>query len=456
MRVAWFTPVRDGAIVDYSRGVLAAMLRLREVHLFCNGPPDRFPAGIPAADLAAGPQALSDLSSFDAVFYNLGNDFREHAWIFDIARLHPGIVVLHHLTLHRFFLDYYLQHLRRPDLYITRMVEHYGIAGLTTAHRVLGPWFDPESARVDDADLLRYTFTEEALRSARGAVVHSRWHGAVVRELWSGPVCEAWLPTQRASASSVPAETQGDELDDHRITLMTLGPVEPRSHVADVIGLLAEDPDLAARTRYVIAGPDDPADTYVRELNATIAESGLARSVRVLGDLPPHELDRCARAADVFINLRHPDDEGCSVSLMYQLQFGKPVVTYDGGSFAEIPDEAVAKTTIGDRAGLRRNLRELVDSAARRQAVGTAGRRFADGHGARDYARELLRFAERDVSAAVAESLDQAGSRAVAERMANHIGETLSSLGATPASPGVEAVIREVGRLLWPPQAEPL
>ena len=451
MRVAWFTPVRDGAIVDYSRGVLAAMLRLREVRLFCNGPPDRFPAGIPAADLAARPQALSDLSSFGAVFYNLGNDYRQHAWIFDIARLHPGIVVLHDVTLHRFFLDYYLQHLRRPDLYITRMAEHYGVAGLTTAHRVLGPWLDPDSARVDDADLLRYTFTEEALRSATGAVVHSRWHGAVVRKLWSGPVCEAWLPTQRASASSVPAETRGDEFDDNRITLTTLGPVEPRSHVADVIGVLAEDPDLAARTRYVIAGPYDPNDLYVRELKATIDESGLASIVRMLGHLRPEEVDRCARAADVFINLRYPDDEGCSMSLMYQLPFGKPVVTYDGGSFAEVPNGAVAKIAIGDPAGLRRNLRELVDSAARRQSIGTAGRRFAAGHGARDYAREVLRFARQDSCPVGAEPLAQDGSRAVAERIAIHIGETLASLGAKPGSPGMDAVIREAGSLLVPP-----
>ena len=451
MKVAWFTPVGDGAIAEYSRGVLAAMLRLCEPRLFCDRPADRFPAGVPVADLAAQPQALSDLPSFDAVFYNLGNDFRQHAWIFDIARLRPGIVVLHDFTLHRFFLDYYLQHLRRPDLYITRMAERYGITGLTTAHRVLGPWLDPESARVDDDDLLRYTFTEEALRSASGAVVHSRWHGAIVRKLWSGPVCEAWLPAQRPSASSVPSQKRGNELDDNRITLMTVGPVEPRTHVADVVDLLAEDPDLAARTRYVIAGPYDPAHLYVRELTATIAERGLAGSVRMLGDLRPVELDRCAGTADVFVNLRHPDDRGCSMSLMYQLPFGKPVVTYDDGSFAEVPNEAVAKISIGDRAGLRRNLRELVDSAARRQAIGTAGKRFANRHGARDYAREVLRFAEQDACAAGAEPLAQEASRAIAERIATHIGETLRNLGVTPGSPGVETVIREAGTLLWPP-----
>ncbi len=451
MRVAWFTPIGDGAIADYSRGVLGAMLRLCEARLFCVGPPDRFPAGVPVTDLTAQPQALSDLPSFDAVFYNLGNDFEEYAWIFDVARMHPGIVVLHEVTLHRLFLGYYLQHLHRPELYITRMAEHYGIDGLITAHRVLGPWFDPETTRVDDDDLLRYTFTEEALRMARGAVVHSRWHRAIVRKLWEGPVHEAWLPVQRPSASSVPAETREDELHDNRITLMTLGPVESRTHAADVIDLLAEDPDLAARTEYVIAGPYDPADSYVRDLTAKIAHASLAGSVRMLGDLPPHELDRCARAADVFINLRHPDDQGCSVSLMYQLPFGKPVLTYNCGSFAEVPSEAVAKAPIGDRAGLRRNLRELVDNSARRHAIGAAGRHFAARHGTRDYARGVLRFAEQDARAAGAEALAQAASRALAERIAIHIGETLASLGATAGSPGVDRVIRETARLLCPP-----
>ena len=452
MRVAWFSPVGEGAIAEYSRGVLTEMLRLCEPRLFCVGPPDRFPAGVPAADLAAQAHALSELPSFDAIFYILGNDLSQHAWIFDLARLHPGIVVLHDVTLHGFFLGYYLQHLRRPDLYISRMAEHYGIGGLAAAHRVLGPGFDPENAGVDEDDLLRYTFTEEALRSARGAVVHSRWHGGILRKLWSGPVCDDWLPAQRPSASSIPTPTRGDGISEDRITLMTLGPVEPRAHVADVIDLIAEDPDLAARTQYLIAGLYDPADPYVCALTAKVAESGLAGNVQMLGQLQPHEVDACARAADMFINLRHPDDEGCSTSLMYQLPFSKPVVTYDGGSFAEVPDGAVVKIAIGDRAGLRTKLTELVDSATRREMIGAAGKRFAAGHGARDYARRLLRFAKHDACPGGAEPLVLDAPRAVAERIATHIGETLAGLGATASSPGVGAVIREAGSLLGHPE----
>jgi glycosyltransferase involved in cell wall biosynthesis len=450
LRVAWFTPFRDGAIAEYSRGVLAEMIRLCESRVFCDGPPDRVPGGVSVTDIAAQPQSLAELASFDAVFYNLGNDVRQHAWIFDVARQHPGIVVLHAPSLHRFFVGYYVQHLRRPDLYISRMGDNYGLTGLRAAHRVLGPWFDPQSARLDDRDVARYTFTEEALRSATGAVVHSRWHAALARELWNGPVCEAWLPAQRPSAASVPTQEWSGAPDLRPITLMMLGPVEPRAHVVEVLELLAEDPALATRTRCLIAGPYDAADPYARALGALIAEPALAGKVRILGELPPPEIDRCARAADVFINLRHPEDESSLMWLMYQLPFGKPVIAYDDGSFVEIPHEVVAKVAHGDRAGLRATLWQLVDSAARRRATGTAARRFADGHRAREYTRALLRFARNDACALVAEPFALAGSRAIAERIAADVGSSLASLGAELTSPGVDAVVRESQSLLWP------
>jgi glycosyltransferase involved in cell wall biosynthesis len=449
VKVAWFATVKDGAVADYSRGVLAAMVRLCEPHLFCDSPPEHVPPGVAVVDRAAQRHALADLSSFDAVFYNLANDFRRYGWIFDVARLNPGIAVLHGVTLHSFFIDYYL-HLRRPDLYITRMAERFGIAGLTTAHRGLGPWFDPDRARVDRDELLRYTFAEEALRSASGAVVHSKWHGAILRRLWTGPLCETWLPAHARGASSVPGDGGAADRGARPITLMTIGPLEPSTHVADAIEILAEDRELAERTRYEIAGAYDWGDPYVREVKDAIARGRLGGTVRMLGQLSPGELDRGAYAADVFINLRHPDNEGCSTSLMYQLPFGKPVITYDRGSFAEVPNQAVAKVAVGDKAGLHRMLRQLVHSAARREAVGAAGKCFADGHAFRDYARELLRFAREDASTDVAESLAREESRAVAEGIASHVGETLASLGVEPSSPAAETVIHETAKLLWP------
>ena len=450
MRVAWFTPAGEGRIADYSRGVLTAMIRLCEPALFCDAPPHRFPAGLLVRDVTEGPEAFSDLPSFDAVFYNLGNDLERHGWIYDVARLRPGIVVLHDRTFHRLFLDYYVQQMRRPDLYVTRMAEHYGIEGMRTGHHVLGPWLEPEYAPLDDRDSFRFTLTEEAVRSASGVVVHSRSHGAMVRKIWSGPVYESWLPAQRPTASSVPAEARSAASNGNRTTVMTIGPVDPASHVADVIDVIAGDPDLAGRIRYDIVAPLDAPDSYLRELATRIADDGLEGIVQTLGPLSPAEVDRRARAADVFVNLIDPEVEGCSMSLMYELPFGKPVITYDSGSFGEVPDEAVAKVAIGDVPRLRRTLWELVESPTRRDAIGGAAKRFADAHLARDYARELLRFARERTPVDLDESLNRDASRAVAEQIAHHVGETFASLGATPGSPGVESVIREASGLLWP------
>ena len=120
------------------------------------------------------------------------------------------------------------------------------------------------------------------------------------------------------------------------------------------------------------------------------------------------------------------------------------------GPIAEIPDQAVVKIAAGDQAGLRRNLRQLADSTDRRQAIGAAGKRFARRHEARDYAEKLLRFAEEHASGAGAEPLAEAAGRAVADRIADQVAATLSSLGARLDSPGVDPVIQEASRLLWP------
>lgn len=457
MRIAWFTPVEgDDPVVAYSRGVLAALAQLCEPVLCCDRVPERFPPGVPVVNvnLVSEPRGLPDHESFDAAFYVLGNDPQLHAWIFETSRLHPAIVVLRDVTLHPFFLGYYVRHLRRPDLYVTAMAECYGARGLATAHAVLGTRFDPEEARVEGRDLLHYTLTEEALRPARGVVVHSRWHGALVRQVWAGSLCETWLPAHEPTVSSQAVTRREWGLDDTHLTLVTIGPVEPSAHVRDVVEILAADQDLAARVRYVIAGCD-PTDPAARELMATVAEHGLGSTVRIVEHVTPEELDALARAADVFVNLRHPHLEGCPTSLMYELPLAKPVVAYSSGSCAEVPDEAIVKVAVRDRTGLHSALRALVESPERRKAIGAAGRRFAAERSFVRYARGLLRFAEQLTPLADANAAAATASNAVAKRIAAHVGETLGTIGANPGSQGMDALFAEVARLLSPPPGQP-
>lgn len=251
MKIAWFTPVTGHErTVEYSRLVLGAMSELCEPVLCCDRAPEGFPTEIPVVDMSAEPDPRPDPWSADAVFYVLGNGLEHHAWIFEQSREHTGIVVLGDRTLHAFFLAYYLERLGRPDLYVTRMSQYYGLAGLATAHSVLGPWFDVRDARLEPEDMLRYTFNEEALWGASGAVVDSGGHGSLVRRLWSGPVLEATPPAEDEIlgyarellrfAEGVAAAAPVDRLADAQSRAVT---EQMATHVGALLGSLGANPN---------------------------------------------------------------------------------------------------------------------------------------------------------------------------------------------------------------------
>jgi glycosyltransferase involved in cell wall biosynthesis len=424
MRLAWFTPASgESGIVEYSRRVLRALRPICEPVLFSDGPAEGFPEDVEAIDFAANPQALEQLNSFDAVFYNLGNNVQYHGAIWEVSNAHPGILVLHDRVLQHFFLGYYADRAQNPDAYRQRMSALYGVQGKLVAAQMLDRHRRPDL----DTELLEYSFIEDAVRRAQGVVVHSAWHAEAVRATWGGPICTLWLPIHGSPPAQAPPSS-----DDSRVTVLTLGHVEFNKHADKVVGVFARDPDLAARARYLIAGVFHPDSPYVRELSEEISSHSLAGTVELLVYLSSTELDAQAAAADVFVNLRWPNYEGCSASLMYQLAFGVPVVVYRSGSFAELPDDAVVKVTPGDDAELHRRLRELVVNERRRRQVGAAGRRFAELRSPAAYARQVVDFAA-DVAA-----------WGPGFGVANRVGQRLAELGADSRLEGVERVSREI------------
>jgi glycosyltransferase involved in cell wall biosynthesis len=428
MRIAWFSPGSgQSGVVDYSRRVLEAMRHVAAPVLFSYGPAERFPDGVPVVDFSVDQSALARLSEYDAVIYNLGNSLHYHWAIWEAARSHPGILILHDRVLHHFFAAYFLASSGSSEAYRECVARLYGPTGAAIAERRL-------EGRAERDPLFDYSFIEYVVQAARGVVVHSRWHADAVREAWKGPICELWLPTHGAPAGGPPAEREDD-----RVTLLTLGHVEFNKHCEKVLQAFANDRELVARARYLIAGAYDQDAPYVQTLSRAITSNSLGGSVDLLGYLSPAELEAQASAADVFVNLRWPNFEGCSASLMYQLPFGKPVLVYGSGSFAELPDDAVVKVKPGDDRELQRRLLELVGSEARRAEVGAAGRRFAATKAPPSYVRELLEFAA-DV-----------GRWSPYREVAGRIGQALAALGADPQLAGVEQVTREAVSLFGRP-----
>jgi glycosyltransferase involved in cell wall biosynthesis len=400
MRIAWLTPFTAGsAIGEFSQHITAELAHFAEVEIWTSDDAPLRATELPLVGYRPDSQHLSDLKGRDIAVYNLGNYVGYHGDIYHVSCKHPGVVILHDRSLQHLFSDMWLMG-ALPDAahYIERMEAYYGAEGAEVARAALrgereAPW---ESER----DILRYPLYEEGIINALGVIVHAQGQARDIRERWLGPVTSLHLPCY---AEVLRRRKMAAPRGRGRLCLLTMGHLNPNKQVHRVIEMLAGHPDLASRVEYRVVGPDGGFTAYSQGLKRLIERSTEDLHVDIVGWRADAELEREMERADIFVNLRHPNIEGSSASLMKQLAYGRPVVCFDAGFFAELPAEAVVRVPVGDFAALACALRELVSSADLRERVGAKAREFAASCTERSYAEGLLQVI--DASRRVAPSL---------------------------------------------------
>jgi glycosyltransferase involved in cell wall biosynthesis len=159
-------------------------------------------------------------------------------------------------------------------------------------------------------------------------------------------------------------------------------------------------------------------------------------SVEILGWCDDAELDRLMAATDVFINLRHPTIESGSASLTLELAYGRPVLCFDAGVFAELPPDALARVPAPDFEAARSELKRLVSDAGYRRRLGGNARRVAGERSEAAYAQDFIEF--------VAEVQRCAPALALLDRVATELGV----MRADPLLPVFDTIANDFGRVL--------
>ena len=75
--------------------------------------------------------------------------------------------------------------------------------------------------------------------------------------------------------------------------------------------------------------------------------------------------------ADACVNLRFPNSEVCSKSLLEQMAYAKPVLAFNTGIFSEVPDDAIVKVDrekASEQIGGR--IRLLIEDVDLRESIG--------------------------------------------------------------------------------------
>jgi glycosyltransferase involved in cell wall biosynthesis len=392
MRIAWFTPLSAAsAIGEFSCHVTKTLSDVAEVEIWTSDEPPYHDTHFPVIRYLDDTDNLATLSMSDAVVYNMGDYLPFHGHMHAVAQRVPGVVILHDRVLHHLYAGLWLNAPEPArETYVERMRAYYGDAGAEIARASL----EGERCPVweSDEEVLRYPLYEEGIRKAHGVVTHSESQAADVRARWLGPVRALRLPCYSDILSRVNGMRPRDP--DGPVQLLSVGHLNPNKQVHRVVEMLAADPELAARVHYTVVGPDDGFKTYVNDLRRLIARHADQVSVELLGWRPEVELDRLMAQADVFVNLRHPVMEGSSASLMRQLAYGRPILCFESGFFAELPEGTVERVPTGDFQAADEALRQLIGNPDRRRALGERARALATSYSEHSYAEGLLQLIE--------------------------------------------------------------
>ena len=316
MRVAFVSPMppsRSG-IADYSAALAERLKHLAELELF----PEPSPRFEPAR--------------FDAILYQLGNN-PHHAFVYEMALRHPGVVVMHEASLHHLLAEITI---RRGDWdgYLRELEYDSGPEALAYGRRV--------RAREVGPDYEGVPMTRRLLDASRAVIVHSRFMADAIRKAgFAGPLARiphgAWIP----AADRMAYRTRLG-LDESTPLIGVFGFLKPYKRIAESLRAFRRLLRLEPGVKMVLAGephPEFPIPPLVRSLD-------LSANVRLLGFTPIEDFVGYLAACDIVLNLRYPTVGESSGSLLRALGLGKAVLVSDVGAFGEFPDDVCLKVRV--------------------------------------------------------------------------------------------------------------
>ena len=357
MRLAYFSPLppTPSGIADYSLELLPHLARKAEITLFV----DRPESVIGELDERFSVKSMEQYpvlrAQFDLALYHMGNNVHHEA-IYACALRYPGVVVLHDLFLHHFIGSITFVKDDHAS-YVRELSYAMGSEGLNM--------FSDFRLGKRRAPVFELPLCNRLVDRSLGLVVHSKAAAASVQTM---------RPDRAARViPALIAQHEGNSLrkkldvGEETIVFASLGFVNLTKQIELALrsfGRLRESvPDI----HYIIVGGIQGEI----DLESLISELGLEGSVTCTGYVADLQtfIDWTV-TADIVINLRNPTLGETSAAALRAMAAGKPLIVFDHGWYAELPDEICIKVPPMDSEALGSAMRELVENAEMRRQMG--------------------------------------------------------------------------------------
>jgi glycosyltransferase involved in cell wall biosynthesis len=395
MKLNWFSPLPPAStdIAHYTTRVLAALSARASLTLW-TGNRDWDESLTEHAEVRffrPGELRWEDLNRADMSLYHIGNNPLFHGAIWEVSRLHPGIVVLHDERLHHFFDGLYRVKWRDLESYLAIMERYYGEEGRRAGEEC----FRSDAKNIDEM-AERYPLTALALENALGVITHTvETYGKLAEEnRW--PVAYLPLPFGMGpeSAPNISSTRSVSRRPDERpLRLIVFGYLGRNRRLDEILEALAQFP-AKEQFRLDIYGQvliDE------RRLRARIRSLGLRPLVHLHGYVPEAELDEALSRSHLAINLRYPTMGEASGSQLRIWKHALPSLVSRVGWYASLPAETVAFVEPAHEAAhIQEHLTALLADPDRFAAMGVEGRRvLLAQHSPETYAQSIVDFVAR-------------------------------------------------------------
>lgn len=333
-------------------------------------------------NFSAGQVKWEELNRADACLYNIGNNPLFHGGIWQLARKHAGIVILHDTRLHHFFDGLYRVKSRDLSSYLAVMEFYYGAEG----YRAGADCFRHDARNINEM-AERFPLTDHALENSLGVVVHTQQAFEELSDSQDRPATYLPLPF---AAGPVHKRNQPDSTE-RACRLVMFGYIGRNRRLDAVLRALGEMPE---QDRFHLEVFGEILDDE-RKIKSQIRELGLKPHVTLRGFALEPALDEALAEADLAINLRYPTMGEASGSQLRIWSHSLPSLVSKVGWYSTVPAEAVMHIRADENEvpDIQSALRKFLERPDDFVALGREGRRILEEqHSPEAYARGLVDF----------------------------------------------------------------
>lgn len=396
MKINWFSPLPPARtdIAHYTTRVLPALTALAEVTLWTDQREwdQSLNEQAEVRTFRLGRMPWVELNRADANVYQIGNNPLFHGSIWQISRLHAGVVVLHDFRLHHFFDGLFRVKWRDLNSYLAAMENYYGEEG----RRDAAECFRNEARNISFM-AEKYPLTRLAVENALGVVTHTQEAYDALADDTPCPIVLAPLPFS-GSAPGIRTSAPGPKGDAKQTgppyRLIVFGYIGRNRRLDSLLKALAE---MAERAQFRLDVYGDILDEE-DQLRAQIRALDLKTQVTLHGFTAEAKLDEALSQAHLAINLRYPTMGEASGSQLRIWAHRLPALVSKVGWYASLPADAVAfvRTDENEVADIQSQLRALLTDPLTFAAMGERGRKeLEEKHAPGRYARTVIEMAER-------------------------------------------------------------